>query len=80
MQPGPTRLDPRATGLAPPRQLGRPLHPDEVVHHKNGNRRDNRSENLELWSTYQPKDQRIEDKVAYAVEILREYSPELLAE
>ena len=58
--------------------LGRPLLPDEVVHHRNGNRTDNRIENLELWSTYQPKGQRAQDKVAYAVEILRRYAPELL--
>lgn len=58
--------------------LGRPLEPDEVVHHRNGNRMDNRIENLELWSVYQPKGQRTKDKVAYALEILRRYAPELL--
>lgn len=62
------------------RSLGRPLFADEVVHHVNGDRMDNRPENLELWTTAHPKGQRIEDKVSFAVRMLRRYAPQLLDE
>lgn len=58
--------------------IGRYLLPKENVHHKNGDRADNRLENLELWSRSQPYGQRIEDKVAHALEILATYAPQYL--
>lgn len=60
--------------------LGRKLLPAESVHHRNGQRADNRLSNLELWSSSQPYGQRVEDKVAWATELLRLYAPEVLKE
>lgn len=57
-------------------RLGRPLLPDEVVHHRNGDRLDNRPDNLELWTTAQPKGQRVEDQLGWALTLLRRYDPE----
>lgn len=53
--------------------LGRSLDGDENVHHINGDRSDNRLENLELWSSSQPSGQRVADKVAWARDILNRY-------
>jgi hypothetical protein len=66
--------------LAMEEYLGRCLVPGESIHHKNGNRGDNRIANLELWSHSQPSGQRAKDKVKWAIEILQLYAPQLLLE
>lgn len=70
------------------KMLGRRLDRTESVHHRNGDRADNRlgpcliasecrcpngPHNLELWSKTQPAGKRVSDLIAYANEVLRRY-------
>ena len=71
-QVGPERRGVLEHRVVMERMLGRALYPGETVHHRNGKRRDNRPENLELWTGSHPHGVRVDDLLDWVVETYEE--------
>jgi hypothetical protein len=54
--------------------LGRPLRQGESVHHRNLLKGDNRPENLELWTSHQPRGTSVADMLAWCWWFIDQYS------
>ena len=59
------------------KRMNRLLLPHETIHHKNGIRDDNRSENLEYWPSKHGKGQRAEDMIEWHREEIRKLEADL---
>jgi len=49
------------------------LNKNQNIHHLNGDKKDNRIKNLELWDSKQPYGQRVEDKLLFYFNLINDY-------
>ena len=54
--------------------LGRPLREGESVHHRNLLKDDNRPENLELWTSHQPRGTSVADMLTWCRWFIEQYA------
>jgi hypothetical protein len=57
--------------------LGRPLREGESVHHRNLLKDDNRPENLELWTSHQPRGASVADMLTWCRWFIEHYADAL---
>jgi len=59
--------------------IGRKLFTTEFVHHIDGDKLNNKIENLELWERSHPSGQRLEDKIDFYISFLEKYGYKIVS-